>query len=172
MWASTDSSNGTSTGTSNGTVDTGRDIDEVLATAADAPRLLLFTVGGRACACELDAVREIVPFRRATRLPGTPPYVTGLINLRGTILTVIDLGLRLGGAPVDREKGSIVLAQSGSKIIGLGVDELRDVHRVLRSDIEPADGAVGDGLVSGVLRANGDVAVLLDVPAIVRQTLL
>src|SRR5271170_8070161 len=145
MWASTDSTNGA--------VDTTPEIDEVLASAADAPRLLLFSVGGRACACELDAVREIVPFRKATRLPGTPPFVTGLINLRGTILTVIDLGLRLGGAPVDREKGSIVLAQSGSKIIGLGVDELRDVHRVARSEIEPADGAVGDGLVSGVLRA-------------------
>jgi purine-binding chemotaxis protein CheW len=164
MWASTDSSNGA--------VDTRAEIDEVLATTADAPRLLLFAVGGRACACELDAVREIVPFRKATRLPGTPPFVTGLINLRGTILTVIDLGLRLGGAPVDRQKGSIVLAQSGTKIIGLGVDELRDVHRVARSDIEPSDGAVGDGLVSGVLRASGEVAILLDVPAIVRQTLL
>jgi purine-binding chemotaxis protein CheW len=148
------------------------EIDDVLATNAEAPRLLVFTVGGRACACELDAVREIVPFRKATRLPGTPPFVTGLINLRGTILTVIDLGLRLGGPPVDRQKGSIVLAQSGAKIIGLGVDELRDVHRVARGEIEPADGTVGDGLVRGVLRAGGDVAILLDVPALVRQTLL
>lgn len=124
------------------------------------------------CACELEEVREIVPFRKASRLPGTPPFVTGLINLRGTILTVIDLGLRLGGAPVDRQKGSIVLAQSGTKIIGLGVDELRDVHRVARTDIEPADGGVGDGLVKGMLRVGGDVAVLLDVPAVVRLTLL
>lgn len=124
------------------------------------------------CACELEEVREIVPFRKASRLPGTPPFVTGLINLRGTILTVIDLGLRLGGAPVDRQKGSIVLAQSGNKIIGLGVDELRDVHRVARTDIEPADGGVGDGLVKGMLRVGGDVAVLLDVPAVVKLTLL
>jgi purine-binding chemotaxis protein CheW len=145
---------------------------DAFASTADAPRLLLFAVAGRACACELDAVREIVPLRTATRLPGAPSYVTGLINLRGTILTVLDLGLRLGGAPADRERGSIVLAQSGGKVIGLCVDELRDVQRVARSEIEPADGGVGEGLVSGVLRAGGDVAILLDVPAIVRQTLL
>jgi purine-binding chemotaxis protein CheW len=148
------------------------EIDEAVASAAEAPRLLVFSVGRRVCACELEEVREIVPFRKASRLPGTPPFVTGLINLRGTILTVIDLGLRLGGAPVDRQKGSIVLAQSGNKIIGLGVDELRDVHRVARTDIEPADGGVGDGLVKGMLRVGGDVAVLLDVPAVVRLTLL
>ncbi len=144
-------------------------VDEQYTSTADAPRLLLFGVGGRLCACELDAIREIVPFRQATRLPGAPPFVTGLINLRGTILTVMDLGLRLGGAPIDAMKGSIVLAEAGTKCIGLGVDELRDVQRVPRTQIEPADGEIGSGLVSGVLRVGDDVAMLLDVRAIIKQ---
>jgi purine-binding chemotaxis protein CheW len=138
-------------------------------TVDDAPRLLLFGVGGRLCACELDAIREIVPFRQATRLPGAPPFVTGLINLRGTILTVMDLGLRLGGSGVDANKGSIVLAEAGAKCIGLGVDELRDVQRVPRTQIEPADGEIGSGVVNGVLRVGEDVAMLLDVRAIIKQ---
>lgn len=142
---------------------------EFQTTTADAPRLLIFGVGGRLCACELDAIREIVPYRQATRLPGAPPFVTGLINLRGTILTVMDLGLRLGGSPIDPVKGSIVLAESGTKVIGLGVDELRDVQRVPKSQIEPADGEIGSGLVSGVFQVGEDVAMLLDVRAIIKQ---
>jgi purine-binding chemotaxis protein CheW len=152
MWASTESDEST--------------IEDAFASTADAPRLLLFGVGGRLCACELDSIREIVPFRRATRLPGAPSFVTGLINLRGSILTVMDLGARLNGTPVDRVKGSIVLAEMGTKVIGLGVDELRDVQRVARADIEPADGEI---FVSGVLRVGGNVAMLLDVRAIIKQ---
>ena len=142
---------------------------EIPTTTDDAPRLLIFGVGGRLCACELDAIREIVPYRQATRLPGAPPFVTGLINLRGSILTVMDLGLRLGTTPIDPVKGSIVLAEAGSRVIGLGVDELRDVQRVPRTQIEPAEGEIGSGLVSGVLQVGEDVAMLLDVRAIIKQ---
>ncbi len=152
MWASTESTT-----------------EDAFASTADAPRLLLFGVAGRVCACELDAIREIVPYRHATRLPGAPPFVTGLINLRGSILTVIDLGVRLGGSPVDPAKGSIVLAEHGTRVIGLGVDELRDVQRVARADIEASDGEIGEGLVSGVLRVGDGVAMLLDVRAVIKQ---
>jgi purine-binding chemotaxis protein CheW len=147
------------------TESTSTTVDEHL----DAPRLLIFGVSGRLCACELDSIREIVPYRQATRLPGAPPFVTGLINLRGSILTVMDLGLRLGGSPVDPIKGSIVLAEHSTKVIGLGVDELRDVQRVPRAQIEPADGEIGSGVVSGVLRVGEDVAMMLDVRAILKQ---
>src|SRR5919107_903672 len=48
-------------------------------------RLLLFVVSGRVYACSIEPVREIIPVRRATRLPGAPSYVWGLVNLRGAI---------------------------------------------------------------------------------------
>lgn len=139
----------------------------------DAPRLLFFTAAGQNCACELEGVREIIPSCRATRLPGAPPFVTGLINLRGSIVTVLDLGLRLGGSRVDTERGSIILAQHGTGLVGLAVDELRDVQRVHRESIEvPNAASIHDGLVCGVLRAGTDVAILLDLGRIVSLTLL
>jgi len=143
-----------------------------LGSSPDAPRLLVFTVAGKTCACELSAVREIIPCRKATRLPGAPPFVIGLINLRGSIVTVLDLGIRLGGAAVNAERGSIVLAESGTRVVGLAVDELRDVQRVARGAIEPASGdEAQEGLVRGVLQAAGEVAVLLDVGRIVTDAL-
>lgn len=143
-----------------------------LGNSADAPRLLVFTAAGRTCACELTSVREIIPHRRATRLPGAPSFAVGLINLRGSIVTVLDLGVWLGGHNVDVEKGSIVLVDHGSRVVGLAVDELRDVQRVWRSAIEPADADGGqEGFVRGMLRAAGEVAALLDVSRIVADAL-
>lgn len=147
--------------------------EHALGSSVDAPRLLVFTAAGRTCACELSAIREIIPNRRATPLPGAPAFVTGLINLRGSIVTVLDLGVRLGGAPVPATRGSIILAECGSKVVGLRVDELRDVQRVLRSAIGPAEDVGGaDGLACGVLRIGDDVVVLLDVAQIVAHALL
>ena len=47
---------------------------------ASLPRMLLFGVGGRVYGCEIEVVREIVPFRRCTRLPGAPPFVCGPVS--------------------------------------------------------------------------------------------
>jgi purine-binding chemotaxis protein CheW len=136
-------------------------------------RVLLFGVGGRAYGCAIEAVREILPFRRCTRLPGAPSYVCGLINLRGTLVTVLDLGLRLGGAPIDRVDGSVILVELGAKVVGLAVDEMRDVQRFGDEEIEPASGdAARDGIIRGLGRLGDDVVVLLDVQAIVRHVLL
>jgi len=148
--------------------DAATEVWHALESSSDAPRLLLFTAAGQTCACELSAVREIIPFRRATRLPGAPRFVVGLVNLRGSLVTVLDLGLRLGGRGVDVEKGSIILAECGTRVVGLGVDDLRDVQRVARASIEPAGpDATHDGAICGVLRTETDIAVLLDVAQIV-----
>jgi purine-binding chemotaxis protein CheW len=175
IWASTDSTiDGQAAGApaADQTRSEETDAFHALGNSPDAPRLLVFTAAGRTCACELNAVREIIPHRRATRLPGAPPFVTGLINLRGSIVTVLDLGIRLGGAAVDMERGSVVLVESGSRVVGLAVDELRDVQRVARSAIESADTDAADGgFVRGVLRAGGEVTALLDVGRIVADAL-
>jgi purine-binding chemotaxis protein CheW len=137
--------------------------------------LLLFGISGKVYGCAIDIVREIIPFRHTTRLPGAPPYVCGLINLRGTIVTVIDLGLRLAGTPVDRTLGSVILVEHGAKIVGLGVDELRDVQTVTDAQVEAGGGAAvegASGLVAGLAHMNDGVVVMLDVQTIVRQVLL
>jgi purine-binding chemotaxis protein CheW len=149
--------------------------DAADADADAAQRHLVFGVGGRLYACEVALVREIVPFRRCTRLPGAPPYVCGLINLRGTVVTVLDLGLRLGGEPVNRDEGSVILVERGGRLVGLGVDELRDLQPVSAAAIEAADarGAPdGTGAVRGVVRLGAEVVVLLDVGSIITQALL
>lgn len=144
--------------------------------ATDAPegstlRLLLFAVAGTVYGCDIGAVREIVPIRHATRLPGAPQYVRGLINLRGAIVTVIDLAARLAGGSAALE-GSVVLADHGSKHVGLAVDEVRDVQLLAPDRFEPATGDVArGGIVRGLGHLDDGVVIVLDVPAVVRQVM-
>ena len=144
--------------------------------AADAPeestlRLLLFAVAGPVYGCDIGAVREIVSIRHATRLPGAPPYVRGLINLRGAIVTVIDLAARLAGGSAALE-GSVVLADHGTKHVGLAVDEVRDVQLLAPDRFEPATGDIArGGIVRGLGHLDDGVVIVLDVPAVVRQVM-
>ena len=134
-------------------------------------RLLLFAVAGTVYGCDIGTVREIVPVRRATRLPGAPGYVSGLINLRGAIVTVIDLAARLAGSAV-ATGGSIVLAEYGSKQVGIAVDEVRDVQILPMDRFEVATGDVArGGIVSGLGHLDDGVVIVLDVPAVVRQVM-
>src|SRR4051794_22667913 len=72
-------------------------------------RLLLFRVGNLACAAEVDQVREILPRLPTTRIPGAPPVVAGLVNVRGTLVTVVEgwraLGLPAPPTPSPSEAG-------------------------------------------------------------------
>ena len=62
-------------------------------------RLLVFRVGTLACAAEVDLVREILPRMPTTRIPGAPPVVAGLVNVRGTLITVVEGWRALGQPP-------------------------------------------------------------------------
>ena len=91
-------------------------------------RLLVFRVGTLACAAEVDQVREILPRLPTTRIPGAPPVVAGLVNVRGTLVTVVEGWRALGlpaplvptppDAPISSTAASAVLdVAQGSTII-------------------------------------------------------
>ena len=139
-------------------------------------RFLLFGVAGRLCACDLDAVREIVPARAATRLPGAPEWVRGLINLRGTLVTVVDLAVRFGSADGTAGTRSIIVAEAVGKTFGIGVDEVRNVQSVAEDALEKVDvQRAAGGIIRGLAHvgiARAETALVVDVAEIVRQALV
>ena len=137
-------------------------------------RLLLFEVAGTLCACDLDAVREIVPARPATRLPGAPGWVRGIMNLRGTLLTVIDLAVRFG-APAGEAPPTVIVLEAAGKSFGLGVAAVRGVQGVTAEGWEDVDAQrSAGGIVSGLAHvgtARGETAMVCAVEAIARESL-
>ena len=144
--------------------------------ATASMRCLLFAAGGRLFGCDIGAVREIIPIRRATRLPGAPDFVMGLINVRGSVVTVIDLVRRFGGAEADRVDGSIIIADFGTRTVGLAVDAMRDVQFVVPRSVDTGGAAaIAAGLPASVVTGMADstegLAILLDVGTVLRQVM-
>ena len=129
---------------------------------------LLFRVGEHLYGCDIRDAQEIIPLRPMTRVPGAPPFVRGLINMRGTIVTVLDLGLRLDASRSAITEGSIVLVRYRDRLVGLVVEQVADVRLL---ELEPRN----DGIVRGVA-ATGvvgqEAVVVLDLETMIRQVLL
>ena len=136
-------------------------------------RLLAFEVGGSVFACDMESFREIVPTQRTTRLPGAPDSVCGLINLRGTIVTVIDGGIALGKRPCERTSGLTLLADYFERLVGVGVDDVHDIHDVPIDQFASADTpeSIGEGIVSGAVDIEGKRVMVLDIKALVQKVI-
>ena len=148
--------------------------EPTVAPASTGRRTLLFRVGTTVYGCDIDDIREIVPFRPATRLPGAPPYVMGLINLRGTIVTVLDLGVRLEPTRNQVSDGSIMLVAlpGGTRLVGVAVQEVMDVRIVGTERDDVMAGSADHDIVRGLAHVDGAAVILLDIHSLVRQVLL
>ena len=134
---------------------------------------MLFRLGDRLYGIDLEAVREILPVRRATRVPGAPAYIAGLINVRGTIVTVLDLGSRLDGNSSLAADGSVILVEHRQKLVGIAVSEVNDVMALPAEAIEHAtDRDGGDASIVGLGRMDDKVVIILDIHSIIKHVLL
>jgi chemotaxis signal transduction protein len=105
-------------------------------------RMLVFSIAGRARCAPVEAVREIVPITPTTRLPGAPSYVRGLINLRGTLITVMDATKCLYGVEADDTLASILLVEHRGRVAGVIVDNVFDIQSLPATELE--DGSMLD----------------------------
>jgi purine-binding chemotaxis protein CheW len=149
--------------------------EQELAQEAPVPmrRLLVFDVGGTQFGCDMDAFREIVPTPRLTRLPGAPETVCGLINLRGTIVTVLDGGLVLGRPAFRRAEGLVLIIESQERWIGMGVDDVRDVKDVPIDSVQPVGrhNVPIAAAVTGEVEIEGERVIVLDITTVVQQVI-
>ena len=144
-------------------------------------RLLLFRVGSLVCAADVDTVREILPSLESTRIPGAMPFVSGLVNVRGQLVTVVEGWRALGQPepPRDGEAGAaggttvLVQVGGGHKVIGLTVDEVVDLLTVDMNTLEPRTALAGVDpiLIRAVGRRGGSVFVVLDMDALLAPIL-
>jgi purine-binding chemotaxis protein CheW len=146
---------------------------------AAVTRLLLFRVGTLVCAADLDVVREILPLLETTRIPGAMPFVAGLVNVRGQLITVVQGWRALGQAeardPEGGVPGTTILVTAGEhkRLLGLAVDEVVDLMTVAAGELEPREALAGVDpiLVRAVGRREGQAFVVLDTDALLAPVL-
>lgn len=128
-------------------------------------QFLAFELKNETYGIPLLEVQEIRTYTPATRIPNTPPYVVGVINLRGAIIAVVDLRLRMGLEPVtDEEQTIIVVTNIGGKTFGLRADSVSDVVRIESEQIQEAPkvaDAQSQKFLAGLAQMQDKVIILL-----------
>jgi purine-binding chemotaxis protein CheW len=123
---------------------------------------------------DLLRVREIRGFTSITAIPNMPAHIKGVMNLRGTVLPVIDLRLKFGMPEKEYTKFTvIVIAKSGEKNVGLVVDSVSDVLTVPARQIEPPPDfgiAVDQNFILGLLKASDRLSILLDLDKLLSES--
>ncbi len=145
---------------------------EVVATAkARAGKYLTFKLGSEEFGLEILKVQEIIQMQSITRVPRTPQFVRGVINLRGKVIPVVDLRIKFGMDHVqDTERTCIVVVQirngNGVVVMGIIIDEVREVLDIPEASIEdtPSFGmSIETEFILGMGKIGQSVKILLDI---------
>ena len=131
-------------------------------------KFLTFLVGDVGYGIEISYVVEIISVQEITLVPHTHAYVKGIINLRGTVIPVIDMGMRFGqGEVVYTEKTCIIVLSLDEMSVGILVDGVQDVSNIDDESIQDPPKITGNSMknffIKAVGVAGGEVKQLIDV---------
>ncbi|MCK4577873.1 MAG: chemotaxis protein CheW [Candidatus Marinimicrobia bacterium] len=121
-------------------------------------QLVIFQLGEGSYGLDIQFVREINRLSKVTPVPSAPGFIEGIINLRGTIVPVVNLGLRFGLSETARSKDSrIVVIESEGHTLGMVVDQVSEVLRLAADDVDPASNMTSSGIDVEFLEGVGKV---------------
>ena len=145
--------------------------------SGDRQQLIVFSLAEENFAIPIDSIREVVLTPSISRVPQSPPYVEGVANIRGTIITIINLEKRLSmlmsvegaGEAKDRYRYTLVL-EVGGKNVGILVDRVPNTLNVKSEDINAADEAMSAQIADsrgsylrGIVNYNDKMIFLLNI---------
>lgn len=136
--------------------------------SSELNKYLTFVLGSVYYGLDIQHVREIIGMQQVTVVPDVPPFIKGVINLRGKVIPVMDVRRRfhMESRPYD-ERTCIVVIHVGDWLVGLVVDTVSEVLDIPRGDIEPPPEAFGfgqrqDHFIAGMGKVGDDVRMLID----------
>jgi purine-binding chemotaxis protein CheW len=140
---------------------------------SDTVELASFYVGEALCGMDILKVQEINKLIEMTRVPQAPEYVLGILNLRGEIVTIIDLGKKLGlkSTEVNHKTRNIIVNSNGEHI-GLMVEQISDVIQAEWEKVEPPPANIGDvqgKYFTGVFKTADRLIGILDVEKVLKE---
>ena len=135
--------------------------------------LATFFVGDALCGMDILKVQEINKLIEMTKVPQSPEYVLGILNLRGEIITIIDLGKKLGLKSTEMsEKTRNIIVNSNGEHIGLLVEKISDVFQTKWEMVEapPANiGGLQGKYFTGVFKTENRLIGILDVEKVLEE---
>ncbi len=129
-------------------------------------KYLTFLLAEEEYGLEILKVREIIGIMSITKVPQTPDFVRGVINLRGKVIPVVDLRLKFGLEQTEYNDQTCIIVVDVGMLMGIIVDTLQEVHDIPGADIEPPPelgASVAIDFILGMGKVKDDVKILLDI---------
>lgn len=142
--------------------------------AGDLLQLVIFQLGVEEFGVEIMQVQEIIRMPDITRIPQSPEYVEGVINLRGKIIVVINLDTRFGLELKELDENSrIIIVEVGGSVVGMIVDSVSEVLRLPAANVEPAPEIIKAKIhadyLKGVGKLDDRLLILLDLEKVLTE---
>ena len=150
---------------------------EVTETSGETQQFLTFTVNQGEYGVDIMRVREIRGWSETTRIPNSPGYMRGVINLRGSVIPIFDLRTRFDqGTTEVTEKNVVIVIAVGDRIIGILVDAVSDILTVEKDEVKDApsntETGIDDQYVNGLISVQEKMVIILDVEHLFDTSLL
>lgn len=143
-----------------------KDASQQIGLATDGSQFLTFQLGEELYGVDILRVQEIKGYTTVTKIPNTPPHIKGVLNLRGTIVPIIELRTKFGMPTIEYTMFTvIVVVVVQEKVMGLIVDAVSDVLDIAKKDVQPPPqfGAKVDvSFLKGVGKSGDKLVALLD----------
>ncbi len=140
----------------------------------DEQQLVVFDLSSEAYGVDIGAVREIIRLQDITKVPRTPEFVEGVINLRGKVIPVVDLRKRFGlPAEEESKENRIVVVDIGAQDIGVVVDAVTEVLRIATESVEPPASVITTAdseYLLGIAKLDSRLIILLDLERVLTET--
>ena len=140
---------------------------------ANEEQIIIFDIGREKFGIKIVRVDEIIRMKEITQLPDSSSYMVGIINLRGNIISVIDLRKRFGiEEPENTDDTRIVVVEFENQKVGLIVDAVSEVFHIDKKEIDdPPKSMVGikDDYLRGIIKINDDIVILLELDDLLRS---
>lgn len=134
-------------------------------------QFLTFSLAGESYGVDILRVQEIKGWVSVTRIPNTPKYLKGVLNLRGTIVPIIDMRIRFNLETIDYSSETVIIvlsvqADSGDRVVGIVVDKVLDVLSVKSEDKKPSPDfgiRANTEFIDGLATVDEEMVMLLDI---------
>jgi purine-binding chemotaxis protein CheW len=150
-----------------------RELNQQIGLATDGSQFLTFQLGDELYGVDILRVQEIKGYTAVTKIPNTAPHIKGVLNLRGTIVPIIELRTKFGMPTIDYTMFTvIVVVVVRDRIMGLVVDSVSDVLNISKNDIQPPPefGAKVDvSVLTGIGKSGDKLVALLNIDRLLTE---
>ncbi len=125
-------------------------------------QVVIFKLGDEQFAVETTKVQGINDIMKITRVPNAPSHIKGLINLRGNVISLLDMNLLLNISKGEDEHANIIILKMEDEQIGITVDEVNEVLEIEEDKLEKVDDS-NKGYIKGIINFKTRVVTLIDI---------